>query len=45
MADDHKRLADKTELSHEEVVSRSRKNYGNGEEYGELAAGLVHPAR
>jgi hypothetical protein len=44
MADDYERLADKTELSHEEALAL-KEELRKRDEDGELAADLVHPAR
>ena len=44
MADDYERLADKIELSHKEALAL-KEEMRKREEYGELAADLVHPAR
>lgn len=44
MADDYERLVEKTELSHEEALAL-KEEMRKREEYGELAADLVHPAR
>ena len=41
MADDYERLADKIELSHEEALAL-KEAMRKREEYGELAADLVH---
>jgi hypothetical protein len=44
MADDYERFADKIELSHEEALAL-KEEMRKREEYGEVAADLVHPAR